>query len=192
MARRWTKEEKDFVEEKWGLWSVSRIAKTIDRTDYAVIRYAEKNKLGSMYKGMYLTTEQVGEMFNVDSTTVNRYWIKKYGLKSVRMALKERKFWRIKLDDLLFWCEKNQDKWKATHLEEYALGEEPKWLQLKRIKDKDIAVAKRGTFWSMKEIDILKKRIEEGKTSREIAEELKRSKASVDRQRMRIKNNEFL
>lgn len=192
MAKRWTEEEKGLVELKWGVWTISRIAKTINRTEKAVIRYGEKNKLGSMYKEMYLTTEQVGKMFNVDSSTVNRYWIKKYSLKASKIALKERKFYRIKQEDLISWCRHNQDKWKATYLEEHSLGEEAEWLRIKRERDKDLTVVKSKTYWSMKEIEILKLGIQEGKTSREIGIELNRSKASVDRQRMRLKSNKFL
>lgn len=189
MARRWIQEERDFVEEKWGLWTVSRIAKALNRTDYAIIRFAEKNKLGSMYKDMYLTTEQIGKMFRVDSTTVNRYWIQKYGLKAVKMALKERRYWRVKPEDLYEWCKNNQDKWKASHLEKYALGYEEEWLEEKRKKDSDILIKKQGSQWTTKELIKLQELIDEGKSSREISEILNRSFYSVRRQRQRRLHN---
>lgn len=185
MAKRWTEEEKDFINEYWGVRTTDYIAKKLNRTKYAIIRYAEKNKLGSAYKECYLSTEDISKMFNIDSSTVSKIWIKSYGLKGRKRKLRERKIWCIKADDLYSWCKENQDKWKATYLEEYALGFEDDWLKQKRQRDKDKTVIKSGTSWTMKEIEILKRRVKEGKTSREIGLELNRSKASVDRQRLR-------
>ena len=185
MARRWTEEEKFLVEEKWGVYSIKLLAQKVNRTETAVIRFAEKNGLGSMYKEGNLTTEQIGDMFGIDSSTVNRYWIGKYGLKATKRALKNRKYWRVKLKDLIIWCRDNQDKWKSNNLELYALSEEPDWLKEKRNRDNNKIVEKKGTFWSMMEIAELKKLVEEGYTSRDIAEKMNRTKLSVDRQKAR-------
>ena len=43
VCRRWTQEERDFVEDKWGLISVHSIAKQLNRSYNAIQRYAEKN-----------------------------------------------------------------------------------------------------------------------------------------------------
>lgn len=185
MARRWTEEEKSLVCEKWGIWTIRRISNFINRTDYAVIRFAEKNKLGSAYKSYYLTTEEVAKMFKIDPTTVNRYWINKYGLKARIQPMKERSYYRIDFDDLYDWCKENQDKWKACNLEEYGLGIEEDWLKEKRKKDNNIITKKRGSQWTTKELIKLDELIAEGKSSREIAEIIGRSFYSVKRQRQR-------
>lgn len=186
MGARWTQEERDLVEDKWGIWSVAVIAKTLNRSERAVVRFAEKNKLGSMYWSTYLSSEQIGSMFKVDPSTVVRYWIAQYGLKAIKKPLKKRRIYRVTLDDLFDWCYHNQDKWKATHLPDLIFGVEPDWLIAKRKQDKDILVAKRGTLWSVGELKSLKEMIDMGMTSREIAGELGRSLNSVRRQRQRL------
>ena len=185
MARRWTDEEKNLVYEKWGIWSLKRIANAINRTENGVLRFAEKNKLGSAYKSYFLTTEEVANMFGVDSSTVNRYWINLYGLKARFYPMKKRRFYRIDFDDLYDWCKDNQDKWKACNLEEYALGSEEEWLKEKRKKDNNIITQKSGSQWTTKELIRLDELIAEGKSSREIAEIIGRTFYSVKRQRQR-------
>lgn len=186
VCRRWTDEEKDLVMDKWGIWSISRLAKAVNRTEYAVVRFGEKNGLGSMYREGYLTTEQIADMFKVDQSTVSRYWIKQYGLKAKKSALKERMLYRVSQDDLLLWCENNQDKWRASYLEEYALGFEPEWLKAKRITDSDTITKNKGRLWTTKEIDTLIQLFNDGIAIKDIAEKLGRTYLSTKRQKERL------
>ena len=185
MARKWTEEEKFYLEEKWGTLSVKVLAKRFNRTETAVIRFAEKNGFGSMYREGTLTTKQISKMFNVNIGTVRTYWIGKHGLKATKKALKNRRCWRVRMEDLIDWCEHNQDKWKSNHLELYALSIEPEWLKEKRKRDNNEFTEKKGTSWSISEITKLRNLVEEGYTSKEIAKIMNRSKCSIDGQKTR-------
>lgn len=99
-CRRWTQEEKDYVEDKWGLVSIHIIAKHVNRSYNAIQRYAEKNKLGgSCFNEQYHTTVQVGQIMNVDHTTVLR-WIKSNKLKAVSRKIQGRRIYLVDLNDL--------------------------------------------------------------------------------------------
>lgn len=125
VCRRWTQEEKDYVEDKWGTISTHIIAKHINRSYNAVRRYAEKNKLGgSCFNEQFYTTVQVGKIMNVNQTTVLD-WIKSNKLKAVRRKLQGRKIYLVDPDDLEIFKEsytpKNYNVW--TVLQEKQLVE---------------------------------------------------------------------
>lgn len=95
VCRRWTQEERDYVEDKWGLISVHKIAKHLNRSYGAIQRYAEKNKLGgSCFNEFFYTTVQVGEMLGVDHTVVHD-WVLSNKLKSKPRKIKGRKVYLI-------------------------------------------------------------------------------------------------
>lgn len=187
-CRRWTDEERSLVEDKWGIWSTTRLAKNLNRTENAIVRFAEKNNLGGAYRGMYLSTQQVADLFSIDPTTVARYWIKKYGLKANTQPLRQRRLIRILQDDLLVWCKQNQDRWKATNLPILALGEEPDWLIEKRERD-SLNKSKQGSTWTYKELETLKELINQGTSSSDIARTLGRTYASIRSKRQKLLND---
>ena len=180
MAKRWSTEELEFLEDKWGLYSIRRIAKALNRTEVAVTNKAERLKLGGAYES-YLTTLEIGNMFGVHRRTVLHYWIKRYGLKARSNSLRTQKIYRVTLDDLALWAKNNQDKWDSRNLEEYALGEEFDWLIAKRKLDK-LNNIKTGD-WSLKDYNLLIKLSDEGVSLKEIAKILNRTYNSVRRKR---------
>lgn len=125
VCRRWTQEERDYVEDKWGLLSVHSIAKQLNRSYNAIQRYAEKNKLGgSCFNDLFYTTVQVGEMLNVDQTTVIE-WITSKKLKATTRKLRGRKVYLVEPKDFEAFKEtykpKNYSVW--TILQERRLVE---------------------------------------------------------------------
>ena len=99
VCRRWTQEERDYVEDKWGIISTHKIAKHLNRSYNAIQRYAEKNKLGgSCFNEFYYTTVQVGEMLNVDPTTVHD-WVKAKKLKAISRKIQGRKVFLVEPED---------------------------------------------------------------------------------------------
>lgn len=181
MARRWTEEEKSYVEEYWGAKSVKAIAKKINRTESAVMNYAERNKLGSMYREVYLLPPLLGEYFGVSESTI-KTWIKDFGLPSNTRPLKKHRAHRILPEKLLIWCRDNQSKWSSKNLPIYALGEEPAWLVEKRKKDLADNTYK-AREWTTKEISQLLELVDSGMSNPQIAKIMNRSEYSIKRQR---------
>lgn len=98
-CRRWTQYERDYVEDKWGLISVSRIAKHLDRTEGAVRRYAEKNKLGgSCFNDFLYTIGQIAEELKVDHTVILEN-VRLGKLKATSRKIKSRKIYLVEPED---------------------------------------------------------------------------------------------
>ena len=77
----WTNDMEEFLEDKWGIWSVKRLAKHFNTTECAITNKAERLKLGGAYS-QYLSTTDIANMFGIARRTVLNYWILKYGLKA--------------------------------------------------------------------------------------------------------------
>lgn len=183
--KHYTDDEHIFIQSNWGYMSVYAISKKLNRRPGAIVRYAENYGLGGCYAGgCYLSTYEVAEMFNVNASTVRNYWIKKYNLKSNSTPLLKRPIHRILLDDLIQWCKNNQNKWSSVNLELYALGEEPRWLKLKRKKDNASTIRKKK--WTKKEDDYLLMMFYNNFTIKEIAAKLERTEPSVAQRKRRI------
>lgn len=106
VCRRWTQDEKDYVEDKWGVLSISRIAKRIGRSYTSIQRYAERNNLGgSCFNTMYYTTVQVANMLGVDQKTIIRY-VQVGELKADSRKIQGRKVYLIPIEEF--------DKFKET------------------------------------------------------------------------------
>lgn len=180
MAKRWTEEELTLLEDKWGIWSVNRLAKELQRTEAAIIVKAERLKLGGAYNS-YLTTSEVGALFGVHRRTVLHYWINKYGLKAKANKLRSQKIYRVTIDDLITWAKENQDKWDSRNLDEYALGKEFDWLVEKRKQDAKNTIVTGD--WSLKDYKTLIDLSEQGVSLKDIAQQLNRTYFAVRRKR---------
>lgn len=99
-CRRWTQEERDYVEDKWGIISIHTIARNLNRSYLAIQRYAERNKLGgSCFNDIYYTTVQISEMLGVDHTRVHD-WVLQGKLKATPRKIQgKRKVYLITPED---------------------------------------------------------------------------------------------
>lgn len=183
--KHYTSKERNYIELNWGYKSVEEISRKLRRSKTAIIRYAENNKLKGCYKeGVFLSTSDISKLFKVDPSTVRKYWIEKYGLVSEKKPLISREIHRVSLENLKYWCFKNQDKWSATSLELYALGEEPEWLKKKRKEDRGKKVKRKA--WTRYEDNILISLSQNGYKYKEIAIKLDRTLASVKQRRYKL------
>lgn len=182
--KHWSDEEKQFVIDSWGDKPLKRIAKEIGRTENAIIRFAERNKLGgAIYDSAFLTTVQASEIIGVDQTTIIS-WITKKELKATTKRLRKRKIYLIDPDTFRNYLKNNQDKWDSRKLTTGFIKEDVEWLMLKREKDLTNKTFRKS--WTIKEELLVKNMIKEGKTIKEIAEKLNRSIGSVRRKRENI------
>lgn len=180
MAKRWTQEEMDFLEDKWGVISVKAIAKQLNKSINAVIVKSERMRLGGAYES-YLTTNKLGEMFGIHRQTVLRNWITNGGLKATSTPFRSQRIYRVKLEDLVEWLKANQDKWSSNSLELHALGEEFDWLVEKRKLDSK--QDNKAREWTIGEYNLLIELSDAGVPLKEIADKLNRTYYSVRRKR---------
>lgn len=183
--KKYTDAEREFIANNYGDMKVSTIAEKLERSPGAITRYAENHGLGGVMRtGLFLSAPEVAAMFKVDYTTVTRYWIGRYGLKCTKKALKQRRTYKITLDDLVKWCKNNQDKYSTLHLEEFALGQEFDWLKIKRKCDAH-SIPKRQEWTTSAELQLIKL-VEQGIPNKDIAKIMNRTGISISRKKCRL------
>lgn len=187
-GREWTKEEIEYLEEKWGYVGIERISSKLGRTKTAIRIKAKRLKLGgATVTGEFVTAFQAARLLGIDRHVVADNWITNLGLKATKQnRTGNRLMWYIKLSELLEWLRANQDRWDSRKLELYALGEEPKWLTEKRIRDKNIP-ERRFYKYTIDEDVIAKSMFYRGFTYAQIGKRINRSRDSVERRLSRIK-----
>lgn len=94
-------------------------------------------KLGPVKEAQDLmSAREVARIMGVDIHAVTDYWIKKLGLKHIKIKSKKRTLWiLINADDLLDFLKDHQEIWTASKVVRFGLGQEPDWLKEKRRKE---------------------------------------------------------
>lgn len=186
--RKWTKEDVEYLEDKWGYVGIENISSKLGRTKAAIRSKAKKLKLGgATVTGEFVTAFQAAKLLGIDRHVVTDNWIRNLGLNARKQnRTGTRLMWYIKLSDLLKWLKANQDRWDSRKVELYALGEEPKWLVEKRAKDKHLP-ERRFVKYTINEDVILKSMHCRGFSYAQIGERINRSRDSVERRLSRIK-----
>lgn len=177
--RKWSKEEIELLQDLWELNTISHLCKLLKRTQSSIEHKAHRLKLGSR-NAMYFTINQLFELTGFDTKTIAN-WVHNYGLKCKKKKCKVHYRYYIDIEIFIKWLEDNQDKWSSKNLPILALGVEPLWLQTKRERDKKPLLAKKGTSWSKKEIEILIKLKKQKEPNHKIAQVLNRSEGSVSK-----------
>lgn len=169
MAKRWTKEELEYLQNNYKHSKIKQIAKKLGRTEGAIGERAYFLGIGKWQENLgYLVSSKAGKLIGKDSRT-----LEKAGLKFKR----EGKLKVIELESFIKWLKNNQDKWDSRKLEEYGLGVEPEWLREKR--KRDFIKPSFNKSWTKKETDLLIAGYIADKSFRELAESLNRSEGAI-------------
>ncbi len=133
--RKWTQEEQYYLQDKWGEVSIKGLAKTLGRSENAVIVRAQRMGLGAhLHADDKITANQL--MLAIfggkqqGGWTMNR-WIEN-GLPVKKHRVKNNNFKVISIDDFWKWAEKHKELVNFSRMEENTLGKEPKWVKEKR------------------------------------------------------------
>jgi len=187
----WTQHELNYLENSWGIKTLSKIAKSLKRSKVGVFIKAKRLKLGASTRAdEFMTARQASLMLGINDSQVVLRWIKLKGLPAKkREMLLGKKFWMIKHSDMINWLENNQEKFDSRKIEFYALGSEPNWLQEKRKKDK-LLPKNRFKKWNKMENDLLMICQDKGMKQKEIAEMFGRSVNSIGRKINRLKRKQ--
>lgn len=184
MTRRcWSKEELDYLEDKWGVISIPCLAAKFGRTVDAVTLKANRIGLGShLHGGECITLNQLSIALGISYNSIQDVWIPKGFPYSFKKPM-TRKFKVTYLKDFWKWAEKNKKLLDFSKVEVNTLGKEPEWVTEKR--KADIAAARyKKTPWTTKEEALLKSLLNSYKFSYyDISQRLGRTEGAV-KQRM--------
>jgi hypothetical protein len=132
---KWTQEEEYYLQDKWGEVSIKGIAKTLGRSENAIIVRAQRMGLGAhLHADSRVTANQLMKAVyggkQQGGWTMNR-WIEN-GLPIKKHLVKNSRFKVIDIDDFWKWAEQNKDIVNFSQMEENVLGKEPEWVKQKR------------------------------------------------------------
>lgn len=184
-ARNWTKEEEEYLIEKWGTVSVKTLAKTLNRSENAII--VRKNRLGLgafLDNGEYVTWHQIllalgitgGSGYKITS------WVKNRGFPVHTKRVNSNSFRIVYLEEWWKWAEKNRDLLDFSKFEENVLGVEPEWVKEKRKHDVEKTRKYITTPWTKTEDEKLRRLVAKQKyTYDELSKMMRRTNGAIQR-----------
>jgi len=183
--RRWTKEEKTYLQDKWGTISIKSIANHLNRSENGVMIMAQKLKLGPfLSSGEYITFNEFQKA--VSGRTTSGYdlisWVQNRGFPLTTKKVRNNSFRVVYLDDFWEWAEKNRNFIDFTKMEPNILGWEPDWVKNLRRKQFAAKWQYKTSPWTAEEDDQLKFLINQYKyTINEISRKMQRTCGAVQR-----------
>lgn len=179
---KWTREEKDFLIENWGVLSIPKIANKLNRTENAVYIQKNKLKLGPFIdNGDYISASQLFKALGYPKDTLKKSIWKDNKFPIIMKQVKNRKIRCVKLKSFWVWAEKNQNLLDFSGYDQYSLGKEPKWVNEKRIKDRQKQKYVRRR-WTQREDEYLIFLVNEFKyTYKELFEKINRTEDAIER-----------
>ena len=172
--RRWTKEEENYLVEKWGKMKISSISKKLNRTEGSIKRKAVRLNLGVQMQ--WYSVNEVAYMFGFSRRKVI-FLIETNKISYLRDKTKKKRY-MIDEDSLVKFMKEYQNLWDTRKLKINILRNNPNWFKEKETSDKNIYI-KRYNHWSEYETKTLIDRYYKGWTLEAIADEIGRSKCSV-------------
>lgn len=184
-SRNWTREEENYLAEKWGHMTIPGLAKALQRIEYAIKIRAHRLKLGPVLgAGDYITLNQL--IIAVTGHAEHKYhitsWVEKRGLPVHEKRVSQNTFRVVFLDEFWAWAEKNRSFIDFSKMEPLALGVEPAWVAEQRRKDSTAFWLQQKRRWTAEEDQLLMDLLKLHKfTWTEISERLSRSVGSIQR-----------
>ena len=130
--RFWTKEEEEYLIEKFGTMTAAAIARRLKKPYNAVLTKIVRLGIGTFTEnvdGLHLA--EVCRLVGRDKETIKATWVK-YGLR----IKKKGAYSIIHEDDLIDFMKNNPERWDATQCETYFF-ERFDWFREKRIADRN-------------------------------------------------------
>ena len=181
----WSKEEEDYLAEKWGTVSVRTIAKKLGRSENAVI--VRKNRMGLgafLESGEYITWNQLHIALGMGKSDSYKMisWVKNRGFPIHTKRVNNNSFRVVYLEEWWEWAEKNRDLLDFSKFEENTLGEEPQWVKEKRRHDVERTQKYIMTPWTKAEDDKLRFLVARQKyTYDDLSKMLRRTNGAIQR-----------
>ena len=183
-ARKWTLEEKQYLEDNWGTLSIGTIAKNLSRSRNAI--EVMKNRLGLgafLDNGDYVTMNQLLVTLGIRSGGYKKIsWIQNRNFPVHKKRVGTNSFKVVYLEEFWEWAEKNRDLLDFSKFEENILGIEPEWAKEKRRHDVQKNRKYITTPWTAAEDQKLIRLLNRQKYSyEELSRELRRTNGAIYR-----------
>lgn len=184
VGRNWSKEDVNFLEDKWGVVSIPYIAKKLNRSINAIREKANRLGLDSFINnGDYVTLHQLIQAIGQGQNY--SYLNERLGREGFPIRYKrviDKKYKIVYLNEFWEWAEKNQTKLDFSKFEKNMLGAEPSWVDRKRGNDIKLKRHYKTTPWTKKEDKRLEELLNKYKYSyRELAKMLRRTEGAISR-----------
>lgn len=182
-GKKWTKEEKEYLEEAWGSVSISYICKKLGRSKGAIENMRTRLGLGRFLEnGEYITYSLLLQtVFGIEDAGCAYREMKRAADFPIRMKRRGKGNYKVVyLDDFWEWAEDHKRHFDFSKMAENSLGAEPDWVKRKRKIDYECQL--NTSPWTRTEDVKLKRMIDRYQYSyAEIATELHRSEGAVKR-----------
>lgn len=181
-GRIWTKEEDEYLMEKWGNTAIKNIAKKLNRNIEAVKLRAYRLGLGEFHSaGDLILVRDLIEVlgYSYIEQAINKF--KQHDFPIRYIEFNKKKYRKISIEDFWKWSENNKDVINFAFFEKNSLGKEPKWVEEKRRMDK-INYANKKVPWTRKQERLLISKARTGMyTYADLAIDFNRSEQAVRR-----------
>ncbi len=183
--RSWTKEETEYLEDKWGMTSITGIAKNLNRSINSVKCKAFKIGLQRFIdQGEYVTFNQFTKAIGYGgSYSYLEKRLRKLDFPVKLKASVNMKYKIIYINDFWEWAEQHKQDISFAKFEKGMLGEEPELEDVKRKADsKNPSKLSHNRKWTNAEDNLLIERLKSYKyTYSDLSEEFKRTEAAIKR-----------
>lgn len=160
---KWTEEDVIYLQERWGVKPVPYIAKHLNKSIIAIRSMANRLGLGPwLTSGDYITLNQLWKTLGLGNGNNYRQisWIQNRDFPVIYKKVNTKTYQVVYIKDFWNWAKYNQDILDLSKLEPLSLGKEPKWVETKRLQDrqKNIYITRDNwtTYEDNKLIDMLK------------------------------------
>lgn len=181
--KKWTQEELDFLEEKWGVLSKKLIAKKLNRSLNSVIVKAVRLGLGGYINARDEITLNL--LINTLGYKNSYSWVSKkfenHNIHIKKMKIIDKSVKMVNINEFWKWAEKNKEILNFADFEEGALGKEPLWVKEKRNIDKNsLNKINRNRLWTKYEEQLLISKVKSMRyTYEELSKEFNRTEGAI-------------
>ena len=181
--KKWTQEELDFLEEKWGVLSKKLIAKKLNRSLNSVIVKAVRLGLGGYINARDEITLNL--LINTLGYKNSYSWVSKkfenHNIPIKKMKIIDKSVKMVNINEFWKWAEKNKEILNFADFEEGALGKEPLWVKEKRNIDKNsLNKINRNRLWTKYEEQLLISKVKSMRyTYKELSKEFNRTEGAI-------------
>lgn len=186
LGKTWSRQEEEYLIEKWGSLSVKTIAKNLGRSENAVL--VRKNRLGCgafLQCGEYITWNQLQIALGKEKSSSGYKmisWVRNRNFPVHTKKVNNNSFKIVYLDEWWEWAERNMDLLDFSKFEENILGEEPQWVKEKRRHDIEKAQKYITTPWTKAEDEKLTFLVAKQKyTYDELSKMMRRTNGAIQR-----------
>ncbi|MNW51708.1 hypothetical protein D3C74_292010 [compost metagenome] len=179
----WTKEEFEYLQDKWGVISIKSIATHLNKSINAVKLKAQRSGLGDPrmnFEG--ITVHQLAKALDRGYSVI-KIWIKTYGMPvKKKLFCKESRVLVISYSDFWKWAEEHKELMNLSKMEPGTIGPEPEWAKIKRKADQlRSQKSQQSVDWTPAEDQQLAQILKMEITYPELAIMFNRSEASIKR-----------